>query len=798
MGSLGRAVLAGCLMVFVGLASSGAAPVEDHVFSTPASQIDSWISQQDPDDPNETAPVIPRPEGYEEAVGPAVAPDGQNVFFEATYRDAQQFAYGEIVSANTNGTDFHKVMPADYDDAYWRFMRFAPDGRQVLINRMDGETFEDDIYLLSRDSRWPHAPDVTPLIEWPGDQYDASFTPDGTRLVFTSNTGSGGTPLDDFGLFIADADGSNAQRLTAADDLVDIWWVRMSPAGDEVAFLGLAENESDYSVYTIDLDNTDLEEVADDAEELTWSVDGTRIYFNSTGSGWRSIEPDGTDEETFLAGGPYATVRQPSTIIGPEDIQAARFRPMLQFDTTETWRPLEIERFLAEYDPNSPSTAFHRICDTSGCDTDPIEGSSALQSMPSGGWIDIGSLGGSSPSNYHAPDAGCDDNGLRDCDGGDKSTSNFNKAAFYYHAVESPGTYTYIDYWTFYRYNDLSVDEHEGDWEGFTVVPSLVDGEAFEAVALAQHNTTIWYLPGSLECDAGGEDSCDEGKRPWVYVASGSHASYSSECENDLIAIPPQICLTPSSLPEADHDGDSSWGRNDDDPFSGALLEFPPATGWGFGGDQNWVDWPGHWGDTCAPDFDCVPVDPFPSPSSPGSQPRFQCPWDGRESCGPGLLRATGEQREQSASQCRNWFGSDILAVACSPTTLRRSLEHGHLGRRGGLVMSVKGSPRRGDTANGVSQLAGAPLLDGDRLTISGRSPADTEVLVRAQHDRRFYEVRFSTAIRGNIRVRPIRAGRGLRFEVRLPNGELLPPSAIEVRETKLPSTLLTSAVPRD
>jgi hypothetical protein len=45
---------------------------------------------------------------------------------------------------------------------------------------------------------------------------------------------------------------------------------------------------------------------------------------------------------------------------------ALAFRPLVRFDNSEDWRPLNLDRFFAERDP-STGAAYHRICDGGAC-----------------------------------------------------------------------------------------------------------------------------------------------------------------------------------------------------------------------------------------------------------------------------------------------------------------------------------------------------------------------------------------------------------------------------------------------
>src|SRR4051812_47239262 len=61
---------------------------------------------------------------------------------------------------------------------------------------------------------------------------------------------------------------------------------------------------------------------------------------------------------SLAAAGPAAALTDPEL--------AAAFRPLVRFDNSEDWRPLNLDRFFAEKDP-ATGAAYHRICDGSAC-----------------------------------------------------------------------------------------------------------------------------------------------------------------------------------------------------------------------------------------------------------------------------------------------------------------------------------------------------------------------------------------------------------------------------------------------
>lgn len=317
---------------------------------------------------------------------------------------------------------------------------------------------------------------------------------------------------------------------------------------------------------------------------------------------------------------------------------ARQLRPRLRFDTSERWRPVEVEGFLGE---RFVDRRGHEACGPAGCE--PIKGIEQLRAGAGApAYIDIHGEEESGPD-YKSPLRRCRSNRpfAVDCNEG-------RRAVIYYRRTSHEGRW-YWDYWWFLRYNDYArtlskcndrlCSDHEGDWEGVTVVttPSLTP--QIIGALYATHKNRV-FVDGPLLPTSDGH--------PLVYVASGTHASYPFRCGADC----EQYATLGGGprLPEDSHDGAIAWGGNSDEdclryrcvrplPESGRLddLSLPLAAGW--------ARWPGRWGESCHAGCDGFARELQPSPESPGTQTRFKCPWVATDqalpaSDGSGLSRA--------------------------------------------------------------------------------------------------------------------------------------------------------------
>jgi Vacuolar protein sorting-associated protein 62 len=416
---------------------------------------------------------------------------------------------------------------------------------------------------------------------------------------------------------------------------------------------------------------------------------------------------------------PFSLVREP--LAGE---LAERFRPWLLFDSKEKWRPLDVDAMFEE--------GTQRFCQRHGhaATCVPIhsagEFDTLISSKQSGAasYIDIA---GDSTGGYHGPDA-C--RPLLDCNGGSRS-------AIYYHATESNGRY-YLDYWWFLRFNHFTrlalndscrlpvaresgiCDEHEGDWEGMTVVTRPHDERHVEYVVYAAHKGTFRYSATQLDLR--------DGTRPVVYLAEGSHAAYPLPCRH--------ACHQPAGLavngvielPEADHDGMAPWGRDAEACMPNArgscLLSLDK---------QSWTRWPGEWGAGCT--AACGGALDANSPHSPGVQARFQTPW-----CSFQEDLFTCDGRSQ---RCADWLGSQVVAVACDPILLTNGQRSAKKLAPSGLSLQLAGQPVANASTPGVVQALGAPLEPGAHAVAVADGPA-TEVLVRAAQGKLVTDARFA------------------------------------------------------
>lgn len=252
---------------------------------------------------------------------------------------------------------------------------------------------------------------------------------------------------------------------------------------------------------------------------------------------------------------------------------AYAFRPLLRFDSSERWRPLDVDWLLAE--------PGHLACPTPTTPPPcaPLTGADQLTSA-----VDHLDLRGDGP-----PDGAI-------------------RPRIYAHVVRDPDPAgrarprrIAIDYWWFLRHNAFGIASHEGDWEGVTVIVDPF-GRGVRNVNFSQHGRSWRYPRAVLRL---------RGRHVEVYVAAGSHAAYPRPCAR-------RCRQTEGTLPEARHDGRARWVGNTARGCRARCVALLPsraeATARG-----HWSAWPGRWGATVSP--------AAAAPRSPALQARFRNPF---------------------------------------------------------------------------------------------------------------------------------------------------------------------------
>jgi Tol biopolymer transport system component len=136
----------------------------------------------------------------------------------------------------------------------------------------DGKTGNDEIYVANSDGS-----DERRLTDQPGGDWLPTWSPDGTRIVFTSDREA--THAEGYQLYLMNAEGSNPTRLTTHPDR-NAKSASWSPDGSRIAFHSYCD------LIVMDADGSNWTILVESSEDLcgdfpTWAPDGHRIAFRN-------------------------------------------------------------------------------------------------------------------------------------------------------------------------------------------------------------------------------------------------------------------------------------------------------------------------------------------------------------------------------------------------------------------------------------------------------------------------------------------------------------------------------------
>lgn len=194
----------------------------------------------------------------------------------------------DIYTARPDGSDLRRIASSPGYDAE---ATVSPDGsRIVFTSTRDGDL---DIYVMDADGA-----NVTRLTDEPGYDGGAFFSPDGSQIIYRASRPASAEELADYrrllaedmirpnqlDIYIMDADGSNQRRIT--DNGAANFAPFMHPDGNRIIFSSnLADPAGrDFDLYLINVDGTGLERVTwypDFDGFPMFSRDGSKLVFAS-------------------------------------------------------------------------------------------------------------------------------------------------------------------------------------------------------------------------------------------------------------------------------------------------------------------------------------------------------------------------------------------------------------------------------------------------------------------------------------------------------------------------------------
>lgn len=249
---------------------SGTSARRDILFAAPArgqSTNNGEIFRMDPDGTNRRR--LTRNGAGVDDLDPEWSPDGERILFLSDRAGSY-----DVYVMDADGSDPQRLTktPGRCEaNPTW-----APGGRSIVFDTYCLLTSEQsDLYSVSVDGG-----PVTNLTRNAGDDFGARWSPDGTRIAFTSDRGGFGEEI-----YLMRPDGSRVERVTfePGNDR-DVAW---APGGAAIALSSNRDGDS-YDVYVMDLASSRVRRLTAGAPaetSPTWSPDGRRLAFltNATG-----------------------------------------------------------------------------------------------------------------------------------------------------------------------------------------------------------------------------------------------------------------------------------------------------------------------------------------------------------------------------------------------------------------------------------------------------------------------------------------------------------------------------------
>ena len=152
----------------------------------------------------------------------------------------------------------------------------APNSKPPVVkSQEEGREIETDLFVINADG----SSGERRLTTTPGEDDHPTWSPDGTKIVFSSDRDA---PAEggDFDLYVMDADGGDVRRLTDSPEFD--YWPDWSPDGRSITFTRTGEGGDYFDLWIMNEDGSErriLLQTQDSEREPAWSPDGEQIVF---------------------------------------------------------------------------------------------------------------------------------------------------------------------------------------------------------------------------------------------------------------------------------------------------------------------------------------------------------------------------------------------------------------------------------------------------------------------------------------------------------------------------------------